>query len=138
MKKILLPFLLVSSCALAQSVPLNAPVMPRTASTVTVAKQPLPLAGRIALLNAQGQVIGQLTPSGLLFSGNHSGEVVGMHVISMPGMDTRNTSYRLLMNSKVQVEGFGPAGQRLLLDIPNLKRVTWVGPTGRTTVLNLR
>lgn len=135
MKNLMLTLLMTLSPSFAL-----ATAVPTVTQATPTALSPLPLTGHVRLLNAAGDMIGEVTTQGLLFVGSATGEVVKLDIMPTNDVnDTRATAYRLLMNTPARgLEIFGPAGQRVVLSLPNLKQVQWISMTGKTTSLNMR
>ena len=105
------------------------------AQTTTPADNPsMPLSGHVLLFAESGKQLGELTNTGMLFTGEKLSEVTTIRVLP----SDKPTNYLLSGKQfgEIKLDGYGPRGQRVTYTLPSLKTVTWISTTGRITTLN--
>lgn len=103
-------------------------------TTIPTGNPSMPLSGHVLLFAESGQQLGELTSTGMLFTGQKLSEVTTIRVLP----SDKPTNYLLSGKQfgEIKLDGYGPQGQRVTYTLPSLKTVTWISTTGRITTLS--
>lgn len=131
MKKFLLPALIALTFSV---VPQSIAAQPSFAAGTG-----FPLGSPVMLFNAQGQALGQINDSGLLFTGRSLSDVVLVRVMASSAAPRSGTAAMLSSAAgRSVINVYGPSGQRVDVGLPGLKTVQWWSREGRSSTLAVR